>query len=193
MNLSEVEMREFFAKVVDTVNDLSNQAGLVSGLQQQVNDLRDRLSQVEADNQVLRQQLTEAQSQVANWQRNSDTANEAARIANEQINALRETVIQADHRVASLGTELKNEQDGHRITKADLDDSRRAVQERDERIGHISAARDEAQSLVREWQDRSNKFERENAELRTKLDRIGAMFQQSNVTPFPPFSEQAAS
>jgi len=188
--LTEVEMREFFAKVVDTVNDLSSQAGLVSGLQQQVNDLRERISNLEADNAALRQQLSDAQYQVANWQRNSDTANEAARQANEQIVGLRDTIVQRDSTVVELNGQIKSETDAHRITRADLDDARRAVQEWESKYNEVSDRLSITSTERDTWHTRADDLARENAELKGKLDKIEAMFR-SNVSAFP--FTQAAS
>jgi len=182
--VTEVEMREFFAKVVDQVNDLSAQAGLVSGLQQQVNDLRERINGLEQANYSLQQSLNDANGRVESLTREVGTHQEAARVANEHVNALRETIVQRDTKVYELEGNIRAETDAHRITRADLDDARRATQEWESKYNQTSdslrAITDDRDHLVVLKGD----LERENSDLRAKLDRIGAMFQ-SNVAPFP--------
>ena len=170
--VTEVEMREFFAKVVDQVNDLSAQAGLVSGLQQQVNDLRERINTLEQANYNLQQSLNDANSRVESLTHDVSTHQEAARAANEHANALRETIVQRDSRVYELEGNLRSETDAHRITKADLDDARRATSEQE---ANYIRTRDELNATVTqrdEWISKANQLGIENAELRAKLDRV---------------------
>src|SRR5215469_4922807 len=175
MMITEVEMREFFDRVVQQVNQLTGTAQQVEGLQTQVNDLHQRISNLEADNAELRRQLTEAQYQVANWQRNSDQANEAARQANEQIVGLRDTIVQRDSTVVELNGQIKSETDAHRITRADLDDARRAISEWETKYNQANDAFISASVERDEWRNRANSLDRDNAELKSKLDGISAM------------------
>src|SRR5262249_52435914 len=109
------EMREFFQRVVDHVNELTGTAAQVEGLRQQVQSLNDRVNQLEQSNYDLQQQLSLARSdsarleaEVAQYQRDFD--NERA-----VTNSLRETIVAADARVVSLQGDLKSEADSHTI------------------------------------------------------------------------------
>src|SRR5215469_7254267 len=95
-NIEVGTMREFFAKVVDQVNELSAQAGLVSGLQQQVNELRDRISQLENQNYQLQQSLNDANGALAQRQGELESVNDSYRRATEHADALRHTIVEAD-------------------------------------------------------------------------------------------------
>jgi chromosome segregation ATPase len=187
--LTEVEMREFFDRVVSQVNQLTGTAAQVEGLQSQVNELRTRISQLEADNAQLRGELNEAHTRTSELESNLGVTQSQLDSERAVTQGLRDTIVQRDSIVVELNGQVKSETDAHRITRADLDDARRAVQEWEsnynttkDQLSSVTAQRDE-------WHARADSLQAENHELKSKLDKISAMFQ-SNVSPFP---AQAAS
>ena len=179
--LTETEMRDFFNRVVDQVNQLTGTAAQVEGLTQQVNALTQRIAELESQNGQLYAKLAEVDSDLAKARDEAHSHEAAAVAANEHVNSLRETIVQADHRVADLSTSLKNEEDSHRITKADLEDARRAVAEWE---ANYNKTKDELYITTtsrNEWQSRADEYVREISELKAKLDKIQAALSPASI------------
>jgi len=175
MMITEVEMREFFDRVVQQVNQLTGTAQEVEGLHQRINELADRVRSLEETNRNLQQQLDQAQRSVtsleaSNTEHLRELDNERAVTAN-----LREVIVTSDNRVASLTNDVKSETDAHRITRADLDDARRAISEWETKYNQANDAFISASVERDEWRNRANSLDRDNAELKSKLDGISAM------------------
>lgn len=165
-------MRQWFQQVVDTVADLSTQAAQVQGLREQVDSLAQRVRELEQNNYSLQQSLYDANGRIAQLEHEVNTHQAAATAANEQVNALKETIVQADYRVADLNTQVSNERDSHRITQSNLEDSRRATQEWEQRYNSTSEALTMATGERDEWRNRATDWERRASELQSKLDRL---------------------
>src|SRR5262245_36274505 len=101
------EMRDFFQRVVDHVATLSTQAERVSGLEQQVSELRNRISSLEQSNYDLQQQLSDAQN------RYKAAKVQAEKFKGDFVNeqsasvALRETIGKLDNAVNNLTGEFR--------------------------------------------------------------------------------------
>jgi chromosome segregation ATPase len=165
-------MREFFAKVLDQVNDLSAQAGLVSGLQQQVNELNERVHLLEQNNYNLQQALNDANGRSSQLEESLHNEQANSQRATEHVYALRHTIVEADARVSALSTELTNERDGHRITQANLEDCRKAVVEFEQRVADLRAVQETTEQSEASWKGQAKHWEQRCSELQGKLDRV---------------------
>ena len=174
-------MKEFFQRVVDEVATLSTQAAQVEGLRQQVSELTTRVNQVEQANAELRTQLDEARNINNAWQTKfhdveRDFDNERAVTV-----ALRETAVQRDAKVSELVGELRSETDAHRITKANLEDSRRATGEQEARANDYQERLNNTVTLLEEWRAKANDYEKRNGELQAKLDKITSFINPASI------------
>lgn len=183
MDTNEVgAMREQFARFLDYVNEQANSAGLVSGLQAQVNDLTERVRNLEQQNYNLQQALNDANSRREQVERDLAVKNDDYQRAITVNDGLRNTIVDADHRVNDLNTQLANEVDGHRITKANLEDSRRATQEWEQRANTLSDDLRLMTASSDEWHNRANDWEKRASELQAKLDRVTSILSPAIVT-----------
>jgi len=179
MNIEVDDMRQFFANVVDTVNNLSAQAGLVSGLQQQVNDLRERITSLEQQNYNLQAQLNDANGRVEQLNRTNTEVQGQLDYSRNDAQSLRDTIVQRDQAVADLSDQVRSEIDSHRITKADLEDSRRSTQEWEQNYNNT---RDTLNSVIAErdeWRRRAVENESRANELQSQADRLRAVLNPS--------------
>ena len=194
--METTEMRDFFNRVVDHVNQLTGTAERVSGLEADVRALSERVHTLEQENYSLRQELSEARRVTEQLRSEVDTHSDAARTANENVRALQDTIVLRDTSVHNLTDEVASERESHRITRADLEDARRAVQEWEasyntkvEALSTVTRDRDE-------WHQKAMDYLRERDDVAEKFKRISSILNPSQ--PFPPFNvvrddEQAAS
>jgi chromosome segregation ATPase len=178
--MNEVEaMREFFNKVLDQFNSLTGTAQKVEELTQRVNSLTDRINELEQHNAQLAHDLDRANDMVRQAQAEAQQHRDAAVGANESVRALQETIANADHRVASLNEQVRSEIDSHRITRADLEDARKSVQESESQYvtvkGYVDGAYAERDEAIR----RANEAEAKANDLQSKLDRLTAILSPS--------------
>lgn len=186
MTIEVGEMREFFAKVVDKVNELSAQAGLVSGLQEQVNQLAERLNQLEQANADLKNKLEYAQSQLQVVEQDLQGERENHQRAIEHAEALRNTIVEADARVVDLTNKLDNEQDSHRITTANLEDSRLAVTELENDRDELKDMLADTKAELSKARESEYDWERRYREAQRQLDVIrGVVVPAVVVSPIP--------
>lgn len=187
--LQEHEMREFFQRVVDQVATLSTQASRVEGLEQRINELADRLRNVEEENNRLRNDLRAAETLMAETQdklaaTRRDYENEIA-----VTQGLRETIVSRDSRVHELTDNLQVERDAHSTTLRERDEARNEVgdlralvQSLRDQLAHTNNDRDG-------WKDRAYKAEAHVQEIEAKLKQIMGVLQPVNV----PSQDVAAS
>src|SRR5947207_5966657 len=181
--LTEATMREYFQRVVDHVAGLSTQAAQVTGLQNAVSDLSNRLANLEAENANLRKEVSEAWEYAHRMEAETQGSSAAKEAAEQHVQALKDVIVQRDTAVSSLSQAHESEKAQHRITMADRDDARQRAEELTTRL----AARDEAvRGLEAErdhWIQKANGHSSELEEVRGKLDRIQSLLSPS-VVPF---------
>ena len=175
------EMKDFFQKVVDEVATLSTQAQQVQGLQEQVTNLSNRVNQVEQANTELMTKLDEAQATIARLQDERSKVDYALEAERQHVVALRDANVARDTRVSELEGNLRSETDAHRITKADLEDSRRATSEQEARANGYQQRLNDTVSLLEEWRAKANDYERRNTELQTKFDQLRSVLSPSPI------------
>jgi chromosome segregation ATPase len=170
--LQEIEMREFFQKVIDNVAELSTQAHRVEGLEQRINELSDRLRAVEQDNDRLRNELIQTQNFASETE---DKLNATRRDYDSEMGVsrgLRETIIERDSRVTYLSEELAQERESHTATQRERDEAKgqvgdlqALVQSLRDQLSHTAEVRDG-------WQQRAERAEQEVSTLQAKLERV---------------------
>lgn len=178
---TEQEMKEFFQSVIDNVATLSTQASRVEGLERQINELCDRVRNLEADNQSLRYELSQANSRNADVQDMLQRTQETLDTERNVIQGLRDTLIQRDTHVQTLQHDCDDEKQAHRITMSERDDARTKIGELET---SVSSFREHVASLSSErdhYREESQRLEKENVELRQRLDRINSV-----LNPQPP-------
>ena len=176
---TEQEMKEFFESVVDQVATLSTQAGRVEGLERQVNELYDRVRSLESDNQALRQELSQANSRNADVQDMLQRTQEVLDSERNVIQGLRDTLIQRDSKVQEVEHEIQDERNAHRITMSERDDARTKISEQDEALSHVRETLASTVSERDHYREESHRLEKENVELRQRLDRINSVLNPS--------------
>ena len=176
-------MKDFFQRVVDEVATLYRQAAQVEGLQARVNDLVNRVDQLEQANIELRRQLDESHAVSARLENELSDVRQSRDNQTAVAQGLRETIVQRDSRVSELEGTVRSETDAHRITKADLEDSRRATQEQEARGNDYQQRLNDTVQLLEEWRARANDAEKRNGELQTKLDSIQRFLNPIHVVP----------
>jgi chromosome segregation ATPase len=170
--METTQMKEFFDQVIARVNELTGTAAQVEGLKQQISDLTTRVNELAANNYNLQQSLTEANSQIQRLTDESHSHSSAAASANEHVNALKQVIIDRDNEVVDLRTSVNSEQESHRITRADLEDARRAVQEWEANYNRVKDELSVTQTQSAEWRNRANEYQRKAEELQQKLDKV---------------------
>jgi chromosome segregation ATPase len=168
-------MQEYLQKVVDYVAQLSTQASLVQGLQEQVSRMNERLNNLEQENAQLRRDLDQANGQINHVQ--SDLDNTTRNLDNERAvsQSLRDTIVQRDAGVVSLEQDLRSERDAHTVTtrerdeaKAENEDLRMLVEQLRHKLGEATQERDNLNKDMSE-------ANREISDLRTRLDRVNSI------------------
>ena len=96
----------------------------------EMNALNERIQTLENDNQQLHDKLADANT------------------INEQVNALRQAIVERDSRVTSLEAELRSETDGHKITVAQYDEWKQQVGEYVKQVTDLTAKLDRMTSIV---------------------------------------------
>ena len=178
---TETEMKEFFQSVVDQVATLSTQANRVAGLEQQINELYDRVRSLEADNQALRYELGQANARNADVQDMLTRTQSNLDSERSVVQGLRDTLIQRDTKVQEVELEVESERNSHRITKSERDDARTRNEELDR---EVTSFRQQVSAVVSErdhYREESSRLEKENVELRQRLDRINSVLNPQPV------------
>ena len=166
------EFREYVQKMIDHVATLSTQAQQVEGLRQQVQSLTERVTTLEQDNHELRRNLDDAGQHISTVEAQLENTKQRLDIELGISQSLRDTIVQRDNAVVELNTKYEHEASDHRVTKADLEDARRNI---DEKNSHVT---DLNQRLVDMTDDRdryraeAHTLREQNGELKTRLDRI---------------------
>ena len=166
------EFREYVQKLIDHVATLSTQAQQVEGLRQQVESLTSRVSQLEQENSELRRNHSEATDHIGVIEARLNDTNHMLEVERGITQSLRDTIVQRDNAVVELNSKVEHEASDHRVTKADLEDARRNIEEKGQQIVDLN------QRLVDMTDDRdryraeAHTLREQNGELKTRLDRI---------------------
>jgi chromosome segregation ATPase len=174
--MNEVEtMREFFNKLLGQFEHLTGTAQRVAELEQNMNELKDRIGGLEQANIHLARELEQARHDVDAAKAEAQQHRDAAVGANESVKALQDTIANADSRVAKLTEEVRSEVDSHRITKADLEDARKSAQEWESQYVQVKGQVDGAYADRDTALNRVRELETVASDLQSKLDRLTAI------------------
>ena len=182
---SEAEMKTFFQGVVDQVATLSTQAAQVEGLRQSVHNLNERVSQLEADNRNLVDQLQNAQATMSAMEQQCQDLQTVLEGERNARQGLQDTIVQRDSAVSELTNNLNTERDAHRITLSERDDARQVIEERNTDLGNVRGALDQVTVERNEWRNKAIDLEGENASLKQRLDRITAILNPPQPVSYP--------
>jgi chromosome segregation ATPase len=179
--VSETEMKEFFQRLIDSVAELSTQASKVDGLVQQVQQLSERLNNLEQENYSLKNQISDANNTVARM--DNDIQVTRSHLENEKAvtQALRQTILERDAGVQSLENSFRQEQDSHKITTSERDDARLKVTELE---GSLNQAYDNVRNLTEDrntWRNLATDHERELAQVKSQLESINKLLNPLRV------------
>jgi chromosome segregation ATPase len=174
-------MKEFFQRLIDSVAELSTQASKVDGLVQQVQQLSERLNNLEQENYSLKNQISDANNTVARM--DNDIQVTRSHLENEKAvtQALRQTILERDAGVQSLENSFRQEQDSHKITTSERDDARLKVNElQDEVQRHIRHIND--LSTDRDtWRSLATDHERELNQVKSQLEKVNSILNPLRV------------
>ena len=178
---SENDMKEFFQNIVDQVATLSTQAARVSGLEQRITELSDRLNNLEQVNRQLQSDLGEARELVQKLVH--EKAVTTGHLENEKAvtQALRETITQRDAGVVALETSFRQEQEAHRITTSERDDARQRNQELEQSLASSKQSYDDVFHDRDNWRQKFWDMEKEAAQVKQQLDKINSVLNPLRV------------
>lgn len=179
--VSETEMKEFFQRLIDSVAELSTQASKVEGLQQAVQNLTERLNNLEQENYSLKSQISDANNTVVRLEHEMAVTN--GHLENEKAvtQSLRETIVARDAGVQSLEQSFRQEQDTHKITTSERDDARTKIVELE---GSLNQAYDNIRNLTEDrntWRNLATDHERELGQVKEQLGKIQALLNPLRV------------
>jgi chromosome segregation ATPase len=173
--INEVTMKEFFQGVVDKVAELSTQAGKVEALEQRVNDLYSRITDLEQQNAGLRADLNGATNTIQELNGKLEASETALSHERSVSQGLREAITSRDSSVVELQRQLDdtnrslhgavNERDAARNEVSDL---KAMVESVRESLNKTTEDRDHWQNEARRLQDIVN-------DLEVKLSRINSI------------------
>lgn len=178
---SEHDMKEFFQNVIDQVATLSTQASKVEGLEQRVQELFNRLNELETENRRLNHELNQTKESLG---RAIDEADNTRRdFDNERAvtQSLRETIVQGDQRVVTVEQSFRQEQESHKITTSERDDARRKANELEEHVSHVYNELAEVKNDRDTWRNLAVEHEKEVNDLKQKLDRVNSILNPLRV------------
>jgi chromosome segregation ATPase len=179
--VSENEMREFFQRLIDSVAELSTQASKVEGLSQQVQQLSERLNNLEQENHSLRSQVSDANNTVQRLEHEMAITHGNLESEKAVTQSLRETIIQRDAGVQSLEQSFRTEQDAHKITTSERDDARLKVTELE---GMLNQSYDNVRNLTEDrntWRNLATDHERELSQVKAQLEKINSLLNPLRV------------
>jgi chromosome segregation ATPase len=174
-------MKEFFQRLIDSVAELSTQASKVEGLSQQVQQLSERLNNLEQENYSLKSQISDANNTVVRLEHEMAVTN--GHLENERAvtQSLRETIIQRDAGVQNLEQAFRNEQDSHKIAVSERDDARTRVNELESEVQrHMQHIHDVTEDR-NTWRNLATDHERELNQVKQQLEKINSLLNPLRV------------
>ena len=170
--ITETSMKEYFERIVNHVVGLSEQAKKVDELTQRVNEMADRISNLEHENYHLKADLQGQTELVDRVAQERDTTQIELNSAREHAHALAETIINRDSKVVELQSQVSNAEFNANQAEHELGVSRNRVTDLElmaadlrQQLEHVTSDRDVWVGIAHEQEQKANEY-------KVHLDRI---------------------
>jgi len=184
--INEVTMKEFFQSVVDKVAELSTQAGKVEALEQRVNDLYNRITELQEQNNGLRADLNGATQTINDLNGKLEASESALSHERSVSQGLREAITSRDSSVVELQRQLDDTSHQHSTAVNERDAARNEVGDLKAMVESVRESLSRTTEDRDRWQSEAHRLQDTVNDLQTRLDRITSILS-------PPRSVDVAS